>query len=279
MKATLRVLLCGLWMIPVHCGNGAPQPAGTESEPAAETPAEPKDPREDRVRIPAGDFVYGATSDQVGVYISRSLMNFPGMVEAIRATFVTPPRTETLPEFYIDPFEVTNSEFAEFLQSSGYQPGEGGGFLSHWSGTSPPDWAESFPVVWVSQQDADSYCRWTGGRLPTEEEWEKAARGPDGRAFPWGNTFPSADTANFGRQQAEPAGNRPGDVSPYEVYDLAGNVAELTASTATFSGAPRIVTRGGSYADAARETMAAYRDLSATASTRRENVGFRCVAD
>ncbi len=268
-------LLLALGLAQTDC-HSEPSPSAPPAEPPA---AEAPEPREGKVSVPAGPFLFGATEGHIRAFLGRSMVNFPGMVEAIRQSFVSPPRTETLGEFYIDQFEVTNAQFQRFLESTGYQPSNGQDFLRHWDGKHLPEWAESFPVVWVSQEDAKAYCRWAGGRLPSELEWEKAARGGEGLGFPWGNVFPSPETANFGRQQAEPAGNRPGDVSPYQVYDLGGNVAELTASLVMLDGSERVVTRGGSFKDAARETLTTYRELGASPTTRREHVGFRCVAD
>lgn len=275
-----RLLIWGILgsLLVPSCQSEAVAPE-SETEPPAESAAvSSRDPLDGKVRIPAGPFVFGASEALIEAYLSRSLLNFPGMVEAIRNTFVTPPRTETLPGYYIDEFEVTNSQFKEFVDATGYQPSSAQDFLQHWERGKPMEWAENFPVVWVSQQDAAAYCRWAGGTLPTELQWEKAARGGDGRAFPWGNTFPAPDTSNFGRDSAEPVGNRPGDVSPYQVYDLGGNVSELTQTTVLINGVEHAVTRGGSYRDSARETFATYRELGATPETRRENLGFRCAA-
>lgn len=273
-----RILLCAClpWLFLQPGCRPETVASGVKSEPVETEP--PPAPLEGKVGIPAGPFIFGATERMIEAYLSQSLVNFPGMAEAVRRTFITPPRTESLPRYHIDAFEVTNAQFEKFLEATGYEPANRWDFLKHWAGTVPPEWAAGFPVVWVSQQDATAYCRWAGGRLPTELEWEKAARGADGRAFPWGNTFPSPDTSNFGRDQAEPAGNRPGDVSPFQVYDLGGNVAELTETLVQVDGRRQVVTRGGSFRGAARDTLAVHRDLEADASKRRDYVGFRCVA-
>jgi serine/threonine-protein kinase len=233
----------------------------------------PKATLQQMVPVPSGQFLYGATEQQVEFYLSFSVMNFPGMVEAIRAQFVLPQERRHLPDYRIDQFEVTNRQFKEFLDTTGYQPESKSHFLEHWKGDSYPDWAADFPVVWVSLNDAQAFCRWRGASVPTEMEWEKAARGPDGRYFPWGNVAPTAETAVHKSDQAEPAGNRPEDVSPHQVYDMGGNVSELTTGLAPE--APVII-RGGSYLGSARDMLIPWRDFAGP-GTRLAHVGFRCV--
>ncbi|MEQ1772097.1 MAG: bifunctional serine/threonine-protein kinase/formylglycine-generating enzyme family protein, partial [Devosia sp.] len=108
-------------------------------------------------------------------------------------------RTVLLDRFYIARHPVTNAMFARFMEATGYHPGgEAARFLDHFrNGRVPPDLA-NHPVVFVSYLDAKAYCRWAGRRLPSEAEWEKAARGADGNKFPWGREEPSAELAHFG---------------------------------------------------------------------------------
>lgn len=129
-----------------------------------------------------------------------------------------------LPAFWIDRYEVTEAEYATFVQQAGHQAPR------LWAGR--PVRRDDHPVGDLSWDDADAYCSWAGKRLPTEAEWEKAARGEDGRLWPWGSEY-RAGTANLqdsGRDDTSPVGSHPNDVSPYGVYDMAGNVMEWTAS-------------------------------------------------
>lgn len=152
------------------------------------------------VLIPAGPFAMGASRREV--YLS---------------------------DFYIGRHPVTNKQFQAFLEVTGYRPAdEDKRFLSHWRGRRCPKSLWHHPVVFVSWLDARAYAAWAGKRLPTEAEWEKAARGTDGRKYPWGKTEPSTRHANFGRQhnQTTPVGSHPDGASPYGILEMAGNVGE-----------------------------------------------------
>ena len=103
-------------------------------------------------------------------------------------------RPATSPAFSLARYPVTNARFATFLSETGYEPPEkhpnNERFLMHWSNGAPPKGKEDHPVVFVSYVDALAYCRWAGLMLPTEWLWEKAARGADGRIYPWGEAMP-----------------------------------------------------------------------------------------
>jgi sulfatase modifying factor 1 len=139
-----------------------------------------------------------------------------------------PQREIYLDEFAIDQVEVTNERYMKFVQATGHRnpPNPyGTGTLQSAKGV------EELPVVQVTWYDSKTYCAWAKKRLPTEAEWEKAARGADGRTYPWGNSPPTDKRANFDREWEEdktlhPVGTMPGGDSPYGVKDMAGNARE-----------------------------------------------------
>ena len=238
-----------------------------------------KQPMEDLVRIPAGPFIFGASERQFQFFLSLSVYNFPGMVQNMRQLFVMPPQSAQTPEFQIDRFEVTNEHFWHFTWKTKYAPSHPTDFLKHWGKEKvPPEWSLTFPVVWVNQKDAQAFCEWRGGRLPTEEEWEKSARGTKEGYFPWGIQMPRKTTANFGNKQAESTGNRPGDVSSFEVFDLGGNVSEMTLTRIAKENDYQTVVKGGNFSGSARE-MLCYSRVLIPENARRATVGFRCVVE
>ncbi|MBI2358885.1 MAG: formylglycine-generating enzyme family protein [Deltaproteobacteria bacterium] len=163
-----------------------------------------------------------------------------------------------LSAFSIDRFETTNAEFAEFVSATGYvtdseRSGAGWDWDGKWREIKGANWPhphgpassiqglERHPVVQVSWNDAQAYCRWRGKRLPTEAEWERAARGDGDRTYPWGNESPRGGTryrASYGSDKCcrpdagdgylftAPVGSFPLGRSPFGVEDLAGNVWE-----------------------------------------------------
>ena len=277
---TLIIIALVVTMLGVGCSRPLDSEAAEEALSALELP-KPPEPREGMIQIAAGQFLAGANEELFQFYLAQSNMNFPGMVEALRKQFRIPPRPIDLPRFYIQEFEVTNREFKVFVDTTGYRPVGDKNYLAHWEQATYPEWATDFPVVWVSVSDAESYCRWRQGYLPTEDQWEKASRGATGSAFPWGNEAPGPETSNFGRDQAEPIGNRPGDVSPFLVYDLGGNVREWTSSLTVVNGSEYRVIRGGSFALPARDTLTPLRhyQLARASEARTADVGFRCSSN
>ncbi len=191
--------------------------------------------------------------------------------------------------FYIDKYEVTNRRYAAFVKATGHAP------PSNWIGGRIPRGKENHPVTYVSWNDAEAFCRWEGKHLPTEEQWEKAARGTDGRAFPWGNRFSrkKANTPQYGYGNTMAVGSFPDGVSPYGVYDMAGNVWEWVEDW--FKPYPGNkhpdenygerfkVLRGGSWYDCTYYkcgiSAPSYNRIFFNPETRNNNFGFRCAAD
>jgi formylglycine-generating enzyme required for sulfatase activity len=128
----------------------------------------------------------------------------------------------SLPAFYMDKYEVTTKLYATFLKTTRHKQPD------YWKQVSQGS-AGDRPVMGVDWNDAEAYCRWYGQRLPTEQEWEKAARGTDGRAYPWGNEEPSSSLANYGQRWANGinyyskrlsgVGSYEAGKSPYGIYD------------------------------------------------------------
>lgn len=194
-----------------------------------------------------------------------------------------------LPTYYIDQFEVTNADFAIFVEATGYQTeGERRGDKKTWR--TYLEGRENHPVVKVTFGDARAFCEWMGRRLPTEEEWEKAARGTDQRSFPWGDLWDTtrANVKLTGLRGTAAVGSFPSGASPYGVEDMAGNVWEWTNSPyVAYPGStyqdPQYspdarVTRGGGWFDDQKQVSTTNRS-AALPQTANDDLGFRCVAD
>jgi formylglycine-generating enzyme required for sulfatase activity len=239
--------------------------------------------------IPAGQFIYQEQS----------------------ADADAPPKRTA--EFWISKYEVTIGQYKRFLDAVAIK---GDSDFAHPQqpkdkdrSHTPRDWQQVLaacqggkymdqgltfdcPVFNVDFYDAYAYARWKGGRLPTEEEWEKAARGIYGRSFPWGNSFDPKqantgadfDTAQPGSVDGyakwAPVSALPGDISPYGVRGMGGNLAEWTNSWGPSKADPKTkvpVIRGGSYAD--KETRNTNRRLNVLPKEARPDIGFRIVLD
>jgi len=251
-------------------------------------PAGCEKPPEGMVKVPSGPFLMG--TDQVD---SQGRAEELGLVMPWFEN-EHPQHTVSLPTFYIDRTEVTNGAYAAFVAATKRRPPD------HWRGRpTPPEGLERHPVTHVSWFDAQEYCKWAGGkRLPTEAEWEKAARGEHGRIYPWGNTF-DYDLADVARGHTMPVGRFPKGDSPYGVHDMIGNVWEWTADwyqaypgnaydDGKFGERYRVL-RGNSWASighypdrdvfmeiVANNSRASFR-LFMAADGRLNDVGFRCA--
>ena len=181
-----------------------------------------------------------------------------------------------LPAYEIDRFEVTNSDFAVFIGATGYETdAEKEGRSRVWLDAAQDK--DGHPVVYVSWNDATAYCEWRGARLPTEAEWEKAARGTDGRAFSYGNRVHS-----FGSGAAFPlpVGTQKWNVSPYGVRDMTGLCWEWTDNWYSPSRRARVL-RGGSWHNISGIPLRAAERTWENPVARRTiyDFTFRCAAD
>jgi len=228
--------------------------------------------------IPAGEFLMGSDPRKYSLAHPKE----------------QPQHTLYLPDYYMARTPVTNAQYAAFVHATGHD------LPDYWGSGKPPEGKEDHPVVYVSWHSAVAYCNWlsqvTGKpyRLPSEAEWEKAARGTDGRIYPWGNEPPDEGRCNFGNnvKGTTPVGRySPQGDSPYGCADMAGNVGEWTRSL--YRDYPydpgdgredleagqhaRRVSRGGAFSNDVRSVRCAYRFWLKPNSHYRVN-GFRLVA-
>ncbi|MEW6619733.1 MAG: SUMF1/EgtB/PvdO family nonheme iron enzyme [bacterium] len=221
------------------------------------------------VLIPEGPFISGMNQNDIRNLI-RGLRT--PMMDIYKSEF--PMKNKILGNYYIDRYEVTNEQYERFMKETGHRAPK------YW------DWPQfngkRQPVVGVGWEDAKAYCEWAGKRLPTEDEWEKAARGTEGWIWPWGNT---PDEGNFnGREQANygpvnvgcfPSGN-----SPYGISDMAGNVWEMTSGI-WWKGKDKTMhtMRGGSFLNISPDVRVTIRWAAKNEKEGAEWLGFRCIMD
>jgi formylglycine-generating enzyme required for sulfatase activity len=204
-----------------------------------------------------------------------------------------PVRRMNLSAFYIDKYEVTNKRYKRFIDATGYkvpwsQDPAVAAYAWNWQARMYPEGKGDDPVVLVSWEDARAFCAWAGKAIPTEAQWEKAARGADGKPYPWGNSWEAAkaNTAESGVKQTAPSGSFKADVSEYGVNDLAGNVSEWVEEWfAPYPGNPMTsyeernkyrVLRGGSW-DYSHSIANGYHRQYALPQSQMAAIGFRCV--
>lgn len=182
----------------------------TTQEPAAGTVKKSARGDVDLVYIPSGEFIMG----------SKEKAN------------EMPTRSVYLDGYWIGKYIVTVAQFREFCKAKAYK--------FDWQKLKPQwGWIDTHPMVLVTWEEARAYCKWAGGDLPTEAQWEKAARGTDGRTFPWGNRF-DANKLRTNTQSTAPVGSYPAGASPFGCLDMAGNVYQwcLDFYSANYEGQP-----------------------------------------
>ncbi|MEW6606660.1 MAG: SUMF1/EgtB/PvdO family nonheme iron enzyme [bacterium] len=175
------------------------------------------------VLIPAGHYQAGCSE-----LVIQSIINKFGFRPENKEMWIdnNPPRKSYLDDFYISKYAVTNREYLKFIRMTKYPK-----HPSHWGADSDRPFDEEIaehPVVNVSWEDAYNYCKWAGFRLPTNAEWEKAARGEDGRFYPWGNTFEPGrcNTSEAKHGSTAPVNSYENGLSPYGAYNMVGNIRE-----------------------------------------------------
>lgn len=223
-------------------------------------------PSTSMAEVPAGEFIMGSNE---------------------RWDDEAPEHVSSTDAFYIDLNEVTNADYKKFVSATQKV------FPFHWPEGSIPKGKENHPVVYVSWFDATEYCSWAGKRLPTEQEWEKAARGEEGLIYPWGNEW-SLDKSNNPYKNStgtEPVGTYPRGRSPYGLYDISGNVWEWVDSyylphpgnpvTRAEYGKDKRVLKGGSWFDCLSYgcglSAPTFNRSFFTPEVKNNSFGFRCA--
>jgi len=194
--------------------------------------------------------------------------------------------------FHIDRYPVTNAQFKRFIEESNYRPRDAHNFLRHWVDGAPDAGWEQKPVTWISIEDARAYAHWAGKRLPHEWEWQYAAQGNDGRAYPWGNAWNASAVPGQNRERRlRPPADvdaHPDGASPFGVMDLVGNVWHWTDEYADEHTRAAVLRGGNSYRPQTSHWYfpQAYRLdqhgkylLMAPSKDRSGGIGFRCIVD
>ena len=201
----------------------------------------------------------------------------------------TPIRNIKLKDFWIFKYEVTNQEYSQCVEAKKCKSPKAfdSYTVKNYYGNSGYD---NYPVVNLTWQQASDYCQWIGGSLPTEAQWEIAARGVDGRIYPWGNNLPDRDYANYASNNGDTmeVGSFENGMSPYRAMDMAGNVWEwvedrygdyeagdLENPSGPNSGSERVI-RGGSWGSDVESIRSSNR-YAISPNEYYGNLGFRCV--
>lgn len=254
------------------------------------------------VLVPAGEFIMGNNAEDV-------LADCKKVISDCQLDWFKdqePPHQVFLDEFYMDIYEVTNILYKACVDAGACAAPQNTSSKTHSNYYGNSEFSD-FPVIYIDWSQATAYCKWRGANLPSEAQWEKAARGTDGRTYPWGNKFDgtranfcdkncplnwSDKSTNDGYADVAPVGSFEEGKSPYGIYDLAGNVFEWTADwySDTYyqnspfsnplgpdSGRYRVL-HGGSWSDYAFSLRAPYR-LGFKPGEISDSLGFRCAKD
>jgi formylglycine-generating enzyme required for sulfatase activity len=286
MQQLVRLLV----LIAAFVGSCSPVPSGPTVTPSHTLTSLPDatqtiEPTSTRAELGVGSTTLSEQDGMTLVYVPAgefSMGNDGGWEEE------KPVHTVNLKAFWIDQTEITNEMYAKCVQAGGCSP------PSNPSHFDDPNYADH-PVVYVAWQAANQYCKWAGRRLPTEAEWEKAARGTDGRTFPWGDTIDCSLANYWGNENGcvndtTPVGSYPDGASPYGALEMTGNVMEWVSTL--FAKYPyeasdgredpgasgSRVLRGGSWNVTAEFSRGSRRDWYIP-TAKRNYVGYRCAMD
>jgi formylglycine-generating enzyme required for sulfatase activity len=238
------------------------------------------------VYVPAGKFWMGSSDEDINAILAEC-----SDCKREEYEHEQPQHEVYIDAFWIDRTEVTNAQYRRCVEDRACTPPQSSKSYTRDSYYGNPDF-DDYPVIWVNWHQANVCCRWAGKRLPTEAEWEKAARGTNKRTYPWGEGI-DCGRANFDGCMGDTAavGSYPSTVSPYGALDMAGSVWEWVADwyggSSYYANSPgrnpqgpesgkRRVVRGGSWYNYQWVVRAAYRDVHEPSSAH-HNVGFRCA--
>ena len=262
---------------PTRTPTVIPSPTLNLTPPAGATVVAPADSMI-LIFIPAGDFLMGSPNTDLQAFGNEK-----------------PQHSVSVDSFWIDQTEVTNAQYQGCIATGACANPSGFDSATRPDYFNDPQY-DHYPVIWVNWQQANTYCTWAGRRLPTEAEWEKAARGEDGRSYPWGNQPPDNTLLNYNSAAKDTiaVGSFPNGASPYGVLDLAGNVVEWVAGfyydsyftvisntvtpTPSFLGGVRVL-RSSAWDDAVESIRAASRRFSTAETSAFNDVGFRCAVE
>lgn len=278
------------------------------------------------VFVPSGTFLMGSSDEQIDKAMDDCEKMYRGEQDCQRRIYSNqeqPQHEVYVNAFWIDKTEVTNAQFCKFLNAKGnqktngvrwFEPGAGHrgivyGYIEEKNGVfkTKPGY-ENYPAIEVSWYGAKAYCDWIGGKLPTEAEWEYAAKGPQNKIYPWGNEFNGNlvnyrdSTLNFDNLAKDtsfsdgyalwaPVGSYPDGASWCGALDMVGNVHEWVSdwySADYYSISPKNnpkgpgngtlkIGRGGSWYDSRWQVRCSYRKILTPSSARMHWIGFRCV--